>query len=63
MRNLTIFEPFFGLYPQAAAKRSSAHASLRSSRFASFTERERKYLSPKDLRLVLRAGTAVPARL
>lgn len=49
MRNLTAFEPFFGMYQDTPAKRLAGKGLLLSSRFASFTERERKYLAPKKL--------------
>lgn len=49
MYKLATFEPFFGMYLRTPAKRPASRGSFLSSRFASFTERERRYLSPKKL--------------
>ncbi|HEV7121609.1 MAG TPA: hypothetical protein VGN56_02160 [Candidatus Paceibacterota bacterium] len=55
MHKLTAFEPCFGMYLRTPAKRPA-----RASRFASFTERERKYLAPKR---VLRFKLPAPAQV
>ncbi|KND49310.1 MAG: hypothetical protein AB203_02845 [Parcubacteria bacterium C7867-008] len=46
MAKLNAFEPFFGMYLRTPVRHS---VKYRSSRFASFTEWERLYLSPKRI--------------
>ncbi|KND50445.1 MAG: hypothetical protein AB202_02205 [Parcubacteria bacterium C7867-007] len=46
MAKLSTFDPFFSMYLRTPAR----HTTTRhTSQFASFTERERRYLSPKRM--------------